>query len=213
MSLRLLSLVVSAAAVVIMAGALATSSAVAAAGACRAPVGASVVHRSSTAVVYRRARNPRIASFWTCLLSTGRRTTLPGSEPQRALSSFRSAGRFLAFFAAEDNFHDGTATVGVRIFDLRARKPFAGITLDVPDADAPARLRLHSLILTATGTAAWRESGPFDRIGARDLHGKHRVLASGVSGSISDLVLAHGEIAKWRYDGKVQRRRLDRLGR
>jgi hypothetical protein len=212
MMLRLLLLAVGAATIVIVAGVLGMPSAVASAGGCRAPSGASVVHRSSTAVVYRRARNARIASFWACLRSTGQRTALPGSEPQRALSSFRSAGRFLAFFDDETNFHNGTAAVGVRIYDLRARKRVAGITLDVPVADAPARLRLHSLILTATGTAAWRESGPFDRIGARDLHGKHRLLASGRSGSISDLVLVRGKIARWLYDGKVQRRRLDQFG-
>ena len=213
MTRRFLPLAVVGAAVVVAAGVPGASSAVASHRACRSPEGSSVVARSSTQLVYRRARNPRIASFWACLRSTGQRTTLPGSDPQRALSSFRGAGRFLAFFTDENNFHDGTATVGVRIFDLRARTPVAGIMLDVPDADAPARLRLHSLILTATGTFAWRETGSFDRIGARDLHGRHRVLASGASGSISALVLIRGKTAQWLYNGQVQRRRLDQLGR
>lgn len=77
----------------------------------------------------------------------------------------------------------------------------------------PDRLRLSRLILTATGAAAWRQTGRIDRIGARDVHGKHVVLASGPRGSITDLVLIGGTTARWRNGSTVEHRRLDRLGR
>lgn len=94
----------------------------AAAASCRAPSGATALYRGTYAVVYRRVR-PSVqgtASYWGCLRSSGRRTTLPGSSAQRTLSSFRSAGRFLAFVAYEDNLRYMTANVAIRVFDLRA---------------------------------------------------------------------------------------------
>jgi hypothetical protein len=172
-----------------------------------------VVHRGATAVVYRRARTQSTASYWGCLRSSEQRTALPGSSSQRTLSSFRSAGRFLAFFADEQNFHDQTARVAVRAFDLRTRTAVRGVVLpSAPDSD-PRRLRVSSLILTATGAAAWRQSARSDRIAARDVNGKHVVLASGPSGSLRELVLIRGTTAQWRNNGQLQSRRLDRLGR
>ncbi|HEX4345209.1 MAG TPA: hypothetical protein VHZ31_06565 [Solirubrobacteraceae bacterium] len=169
-----------------------------------------MVHRSASAIVYRRARTP---SYSGCLRSSGERTALPGSSSQRTLSSFRSAGRFLAFLADEQNLHDQTASVAVRVFDLRARKADRGVVLDSSPPTGPGRLRLSSLIVTATGAAAWRQTGREDRIGARDIDGRHVVLASGPAGSIRDLVLLGGTTARWRNGGVVQSRRLDRLGR
>ncbi len=173
------------------------------------------MHRGTSAIVYQRARPSfqGTASYWGCLRSSGRRTTLPGSSAQRTLTSFRSAGRFLAFVAYEENFHNQSASVGIRVFDLRARKPLRGIVLNSFPRPHPDRLRLSRLILTAIGTAAWRQTGRVDRIGARDVHGKHVVLASGPGGSLSDLVLLRGTTAQWRNGSKVERRRLDRLGR
>jgi hypothetical protein len=166
--------------------------------------------------VYRRARpsfQGNTAGYWACLSSSGERTTLPSSTAQRVLSSFRSAGRFLAFVAYDENFHNQTAEVAVLVFDLRAREPARGIVLASSPAGEPDRLRLSRLILTATGAAAWRQTGLADRIGARDVHGRHVVLASGPRGSIRDLVLIGGRTAQWRGGGELQRRRLDRLGR
>lgn len=202
------------AAAVVVAGSHATSD-VSMAASCRAPSGASAVHRGATVVVYRRARTPTTASYWGCLRSSGRRTALPGSRSntnRRTLSSFRSAGRHLAFFVEEADGRFMTATIGVRVFDLRARKAVRGIALD-NSRSGPDRLRLRSLILTATGAAAWREVGRVDRVAARDLRGRRVVLASGPSGSIRDLVLVRGAMAQWRHDGKLQRRRINRLGR
>jgi hypothetical protein len=45
------------------------------------------------------------------------------------------------------------------------------------------------------------------------VHGRHVVLASGPAGSIRDLVLIGDSTARWRNDGVLQSRRLDRLGR
>jgi hypothetical protein len=183
---------------------------------CRAPAGATPVYRGASALVYRRARpsfQGNTAGYWGCLRSSGERTTLPSSTAQRVLSSFRGAGRFLAFVAYDENFHNQTAAVAVLVFDLRARKPARGIVLPSSPAGEPDRLRLSRLILTATGAAAWRQTGLVDRIGARDVHGRHVVLASGPRGSIRDLVLIGGRTAQWRSGGELQRRRLDRLGR
>jgi hypothetical protein len=177
---------------------------------CRAPAGAVAVHTGATVIVYRRARTPTTTSYWGCLRATGRRTDLPGASRQRAIASFRSAGRFLAFFVTEADFHSMTGTVGVRVFDLRAGKPIKGIAL--PTTSRLPQRRLHDLVLTATGTAAWRETGAEDQIAARDLHGRRRVLASGPPGSITDLVLMHGTTVQWRDPGGLRRRRIDRLG-
>jgi hypothetical protein len=99
------------------------------------------------------------------------------------------------------------------VFDLLARKPLRGIVLNSFPRSHPDRLRVSRLILTATGTAAWHQTGRLDRIAARDLHGKHVVLASGPRRSLSDLVLLRGTTAQWRNGSKVERRRLDQLGR
>lgn len=183
-----------------------------AAATCRAPSGASAVHRSATVVVYRRARTPRSGNYWGCLRSSGRRTALPGFRTGRLVSSFRSAGRHLAFFVRELDGRYMTGTLGVRVFDLRAGKARRGVALDISSGD-PQPLRFTSLVVTATGAAAWRETGRGDRIAARDLRGRRRVLASGRQGSIRDLVLRRGAIAQWRNDGELQRRRINRLGR
>ena len=165
--------------------ALGAASSEASAASCRAPSGATVVHRSATAVVYRRARTQSTASYWGCLRASGQRTALPGSRSQRTLSSFRSIGRFLAFFADEQNFHDQTARIAVRVVDLRARTAVRGVVLPSARESDPRRLRVSSLILTATGAAAWRQAARSDRIAARDVHDKHVVLASGPSGSLA----------------------------
>jgi len=182
---------------------------------CRAPDGATAMHRSASAIVYRRTRPSfqGTANYWACLRASGRRTTLPGSTAQHRPSSFRSAGRFLAFVVEENNFHNGTASIGIRVFDLRAGKPVRGIVLPSSPPDDPDRMRFSNLILTATGAAAWRQTGRIDRIGARDVRGNHVVLASGPRGSIRDLVLIDGTTARWRNGGGLQSRRLDRLGR
>lgn len=182
-------------------------------GGCRAPEGASAVHRSQTVVVYGRARTPTTATYWGCLRSNGRRTMLPGSHTgRRALSSFRSAGRHLAFFVEEIDGRSMTGAVGVRVFDLGAGKAERGIALDISPG-TPDRVRLRSLVLTARGTAAWREVGRVDRVAARDLRGRRRILDTGPRGSIRDLVLRRGAIARWRSDGKIRRRRINQLGR
>jgi hypothetical protein len=176
---------------------------------CRAPAGAVAVHTGATAIVYRSARTPSTTSYEACLRATGRRTDLPGAGRQRVIASFRSAGRFLAFFVTESDFHSMTGTVGVRVFDLRAGKPVKGIALSTTSREPPRQL--HDLVLTAAGTAAWRETGSEDQVAARDLQGRRRVLASGPSGSISDLVLTHGTTVQWRDPSGLHRRRIDRL--
>jgi hypothetical protein len=176
-----------------------------------------VVHRSATAVVYQRRRANSTWNNWGCLRSRGRLVTLPGSRTsanQRLLSSFRSAGRYLAFFVEEIVGHDMRGTVGVRVFDLRRGQAVGGIAREItPSLSYPDRLRMRSLILTATGTAAWRETGHVDRIAALDLHSKRRVLDSGAPGSLRDLVLVGGKIAQWRSSGELRHRRIDQLGR
>lgn len=204
-------LTMAAVATAIAAGVAATPTA-AAGSSCRAPEGASAVHRSKTVVVYRRARTPRSASYWACLRSSGRRTVLPGSRTGRTLSSFRSAGRYLAFFVEEIDARSMTGTVGVRVFDTRAGRAVRGIALFISPSD-PDRTRLRNLILTARGTAAWREVGRVDRIAARDLRGRRRILDSGPRGSIGDLALRRGAVAQWRNGGEVKRRDINRLGR
>lgn len=185
-----------------------------AAASCRAPEGATAVYRNGTVVVYRRARAQTSASYWGCLRSTGRRTVLPGASSSRALSSFRGAGRYLGFVIENVDARSMTGRVGVRVFDLRAGRALSGVSLDVsPLPSAPDRLRFSRLVLTATGIAAWRESGRTDRIAARDAHGRRRVLATGPPGSLTSLTLARGITAQWRDAGQVRRRRIDRLGR
>jgi hypothetical protein len=183
---------------------------------CRAPEGASVVDRSATALVYRRQRAHSTANNWACLRSSGRRMALPGSRTstnQRNLSSFHSAGRYLAFFVEEIVGHDMRGSMGVSVYDLRRRRLVGYTSREILSIDNPDRLRLRSLILTATGTAAWRETGRVDRIAALDLHSKRRVLDSGAPGSLRELVLVRGTTAQWRSNGELRHRRIDQLGR
>jgi hypothetical protein len=74
--------------------------------------------------------------------------------------------------------------------------------------------------LTSKGTAAWRETGrsqqasvPVDRIAARDISGKRRVLDTAPDKSISRLKLVLGKIVEWIIGGRTERHRLDTLGR
>jgi hypothetical protein len=211
---RLAGPAVIAAAAAAAAGATAPS---ATAATCRSPAGASVLHRSATAIVYQRRRANSTWNNWGCLRSSGRLTTLPGtrtSTNQQRLSSFRSAGRYLAFFLEEIVGHDMRGTIGVSVFDLRRRRSVGRLALDItPTLSDPDRRRMRSLILTATGTAAWRETGRVDRVAALDLHSNRRVLDSGPPGSLRDLVLVRGNIAQWRDNGALRRRRIDQLGR
>jgi hypothetical protein len=141
---------------------------------------------------------------------------LPGSRTstnQRNLSSFRSAGRYLAFFVEEIVGHDMRGTMGVSVYDLRRRQLVRYTSREILSIDSPDRLRLSGLVLTATGTAAWRETGRVDRIAALDLHSKRRVLGSGAPGSLRELVLVRGAIAQWRNNGELRHRRIDQLGR
>jgi hypothetical protein len=184
---------------------------------CRAPEGASVVYRSATAVVYQRRRASTTSTNWACLRSSGRRMALPGSRTstnQRNLSSFRSAGRYLAFFVEEIFGHDMRGSIGVSVYDLRRRKLVRHAWREILSVDDPDRLRMRSLVLTATGTAAWRETGGVvDRIAALDLHSKRRMLDSGAPGSLRELVLVRGTLAQWRNNGELRHRRIDQLGR
>ncbi|MEJ7798519.1 MAG: hypothetical protein WKF42_08475 [Solirubrobacteraceae bacterium] len=186
---------------------------------CRAPAGATAVHRSANAVVYRRQRTATTAGYSACRRAGGRRTVLPGASGSRTLSAFRSAGRYLAFIVDEVNAHDMTAAVGVRVFDLRAGRARRGIALATSPAQ-PDSLRFRSLVLTAKGTAAWRETGsgqrastPIDRIAARDVSGRRRILRTAPFKTISRLELVGGATARWRVGDQLQRRRIDTLGR
>jgi hypothetical protein len=183
---------------------------------CRAPEGASVLYRSATAVVYQRRRASTTRNDWACLRSSGRRMALPGSRTstnQRNLSSFRSAGRYLAFFVEEIVGHDMRGSMGVSVYNLRRRQLVRYTSREILSIDSPDRLRMRSLILTATGTAAWRETGRVDRVAALDLHSKRRVLDSGAPGSLRELILVRGTIAQWRSSGELRHRRIDQLGR
>lgn len=198
---------------------------------CRAPARATVAHRSSTVIVHRRVTRSADGSttrHWGCLRATGRRTTLTtGAERRfsgrsRSISSFRSNGRHVAFVVDESDARYMTATTGIRVFDLRAGRPRRGIALDVPGPGSAVAdpLRLRGLILTAWGTAAWRERGrrraadpARDRIAARDLQGRRRVLQTARLGRISGLRLVGGTTAEWRNGSALHRRRIDRLGR
>jgi hypothetical protein len=198
------------------AGAVGATAPDATAAICRAPEGASVLYRSRTAVVYQRQRAHSTWNNWACLRSSGRRMALPGSRTstnQRNLSSFRSAGRYLAFFVEEIVGHDMLGSMGVSVYDLRRRKQVRSTSREILSIDSPDRLRLRGLVLTATGTAAWRETGRADRIAALDLHSKRRVLDSGAPGSLRELVLVRGTIARWRNNGALRHRRIDQLGR
>ncbi len=71
-------------------------------------------------------------------------------------------------------------------------------------AGQPDALRFRSLILTSTGAAAWREtgrsqqaSGAVDRIAARDVTGKRRILHTAPYKTISSLKLLRCKIALW----------------
>jgi hypothetical protein len=184
---------------------------------CRAPERVAIVYRSVTAVVYQRRRANTTWNNWACLRSSGRRMALPGSRTstnQRNLSSFRSAGRYLAFFVEEIVAHDMRGSMGVSVYDLRRRQQLVRYTSrEILSINNPDRLRLRGLVLTATGTAAWRETGRVDRIAALDLHSRRRVLDSGVPDSLHELVLVRGTIAQWRSNGRLRHRRIDQLGR
>jgi hypothetical protein len=186
---------------------------------CRLPEDSNVVHRSATAIVYRRQRTATSASYEACLRSSGRRTDLPDAGTSRALSSFRSAGRYMAFIVDEAVPHDMTASVAIRVVDLRAGAPRRGIVLATA-AGQPDALRFRSLILTSTGAAAWRETGrsqqasrPVDRIAARDVTGERRILHTAPYKTISSLKLLRGKIAEWSAGKRTYRRRIDTLGR
>jgi hypothetical protein len=129
------------------------------------------------------------------------------------LSKFAAAGHHLAYVIELDVFHDMDGRLGVTVLDLHPRAPARGFMSGLFVLDNPTKLRLHSLVLTATGVAAWRETGVRDRIGALDLRGHRQVLDTGPSGTLTDLVLVRGRTAQWRHGGSLRRVRLDTLGR